>query len=696
MKTKYKFVLDTEIGVFILDEAPLEWAKMKVLLKRDPIYKGIFPEFILDKLTFIGVGKDKLKELFDTKGIFAKATLRVYYLSKTTFEYKKLPTDYKLDFNVYFFENNQVKINALPLGILADLRLRENFEIDVTKLKSVGEFQIQDYENLKKFITFPEIKGYYIADFLDENYNLIFLTSSDQPKDSFFTFPMTNISSDFFVDEIQNIPFGEWSSIDATDGFFYFSEENRVIEIKGDIDLDVLQFVGGAAVLINIVRIDDNDVRYDNYIPFVNVVGKQIVHIDETITVNKKDSLVLYCRVIITGSSYPATVEIAIKNSVKIKISDAFIETPQRTVEGFPLYELNERALQIICDKQFPFYSEYLGREDVKKNLTEYYSSENQLRFAHILNGLNIRGAKLDNINNNLAITFKKLWKTENACYNLALGLKEVDGDYRIEIERFQDFFLEEEGLDLSGRIDEIKIKQESAAELLYAQISTGWNKNEYEENNGRGEYNGKNERLSTIPSDNKFDNVCDFRGDTKGMTTLLTKPFSTEDVKGDDDVFIVKTQRDSDDWKAETDENIQILDDSSLFQEGSLNLYFTPTRNLLRHKQELATGLDKKANSKLTFQTGSNLQTLKTTDGFTVVTENEDLRVHLIMPPKFDYKFLIAEIPFYEEDFEILKDNLKKYITLSDNLKGWLWGEGLEWNMTKNTATIKLIKKWL
>jgi len=123
------------------------------------------------------------------------------------------------------------------------------------------------------------------------------------------------------------------------------------------------------------------------------------------------------------------------------------------------------------------------------------------------------------------------------------------------------------------------------------------------------------------------------------------------------------------------------------------LNLLKTPTRILLEHKTELASSFDKKSDGKLTFQTADTLQTLQTTDGADDITENQDITAAELGNPRWKPNLLKVETAFFESDYEDLKINQKKYITLSSTKKGWIWN--IEWEVSKNKATIELIERW-
>jgi hypothetical protein len=203
------------------------------------------------------------------------------------------------------------------------------------------------------------------------------------------------------------------------------------------------------------------------------------------------------------------------------------------------------------------------------------------------------------------------------------------------------------------------------------------------------------------VPNDNEFDNIAPFRADTRGILELLLKLITvngTEDVSGDEDIFIVKSQRTgSHYWLAETNENITAYL-WSLFHDGSLNLYLTPVRNLIRNGQEINVGLALVPGTPLTYQTSDKNNLLQTTgEGYTV-SENQDIISDEVDPvahlaaPLWYPELLTVTMPFYEADYVLLSANPLGYITLSDTLSGWVMD--VRWTFAQNEATLKLIRR--
>ena len=374
---------------------------------------------------------------------------------------------------------------------------------------------------------------------------------------------------------------------------------------------------------------------------FAGDSGIKTITVSENITVNVDESIIIYA----LASVVPLpTFEIDFDTiSSDLEISETVVNSVETTIDAMPVYEALEMCGRHIFDTQYPIYTEFFGRLDTPYNIAgDFYLSENQLRFLSITSGLNIRGELLSDENTPLTISFEKLFQSLTSMYNLGYTFETIDDFLRLRIEEYSFFFEDSVSLDISSRISIFDIESEVMSELAYSSLKSGYRSFDYESINGRGEYNVNNERTSKLNVDGVFDNVSDIRADTKEISDLLTESIKgkgSTDSKADNSIFAFKSQRNTTDpdidWDAETDENIAVENFSSLFDEGSLNLYITPTRNLKRQGNKIKSALIKALSSSyLRFQTADKNQTLETTgEGYTV-TENEDLLVNDLEDP--------------------------------------------------------------
>ncbi|MEI6424154.1 MAG: hypothetical protein WCP55_18200, partial [Lentisphaerota bacterium] len=391
---------------------------------------------------------------------------------------------------------------------------------------------------------------------------------------------------------------------------------------------------------------------------------------------------------------------------MKLNISVAVSSTPEATIEGFPVYEALERTCQHVLDTQYPIYSDFFGRMDVSYRDGIKYSSEDQRRFAQIHGGLNIRGAKLydpitgeGNSDVQLALSFKNLFKSLKALYNIGYAIETLDGEtsQRIRIEEYVYFFEDALGLDLSDRITKYDIQSQVMPELIPVDLKSGYDNFEYLSVNGLGEPNTVNQRTSIMNTATKWENISPIRGDTKGIIDNLANPLGengTTDTKGDNAVFIIKTQKptvpvNNEDWIPEKDTNIRI-DSGSLFKDELLNRYFTPTRMMIRHINRIAAGMTLFPLSKLTFQKTDKWSSLMTSgEGVDYLSESDDILTSSLFAPLYKAMKHTAIVDFTFADLEVLKLYPYRYIKFSADISGYLLSFKKKNNEDKAEITI-------
>ena len=712
--SKYRFtlsyILHSENGVLELKHAPLEWADMDLLLKRDPVTHGVYISAVVSSLTFVKEGKQLLQDLYASKNVFSQCDLFIYYLDHTKREYVSMPTSYKLDFNTYQVVNvskstNGVRINCLETDMVSKFQQRKDTEVNLNNLTGLSGFSITPYTALKKNVNIGAISQYNAANYANSDVNNYLLKSSEIGADTteYIYTPMTFSYSDFF--ESVNVFYAVRTGHNGASAFLTQMTEERDLNIKGSYTFTINELSGlnnTLGIYMVVLDVSNNVLITRTLATYAKgASGEKTLTINEDIT-SVADSYVTLVAVsfVEAGGNDQISVSFGASN---LQVTQALSSSPAITAESMPVYEAMERCLQLVCDTQFPFYSEFFGRTDTPYNIAgDFYASENQLRFANLMPGICLR--QMPMANQSFPVKFSDLFKAIRSIWCVGCGFETVGGLLKFRIEELSHFYQDDLALDLTinNRINEIEIETEQYAEGMFAKIKSGYAKFTYESVMGRGEYNTTNQRTTVVPNDNQFDNSVPFRADTKGALDLILKNIhtsGTEDVQGDEDIFIIKTQRGAvQHWDAETDENITIEENTSLFQDGSLNLYMTPTRNLIRNGQIINAGLSFMPGTKLAYQTSDKNSKLKTTgEGYTV-TENQDIVVYEtgtvahLPAPLWHPELLHLEIPFYEEDFVALNAKPLGYVKLSETYSGWI--KDIKWKFAKNRATITLIRR--
>lgn len=712
---KYLFKLMSDVETITCNPEPLEWESGSLEIKRDLDCGGVFISFLCDSLTFVGNGAEFLRNLFIYSELNAKCTLIIYYWKNIDVStpslsrrYVEFPTRFNIDFNFYEIVkigkfNFGVRVKAVNNSVQTKLDSRQDIDIDITKSVSIGGTTLINYPTLKMGLYYSATNIFYSAWMAKYTDSSQFQHIADVV--SYSSIPLNKISSQFT--ELQTVGYmTKQTNLTIIPSFFknalYDYDE---LEIYCDItitvddrwngsnpfELQVLETkeIGGVTTIINTYTLG----AFGN--TEGNVAFAEIINI--TLTKGNSLKLVVYNGGI--DAQYHA-------HSIRqiLTVVQRVAETPATQTQGYPVYEATEKLLQHILDVQYPFYSEYFGRTDVKYNaLNNVYSSENQLRFAHIQLGLNQRGLSFSDPETSLILNFKDLFKSLKAIWNVGYMFdSSIDGFLRLRIEEYSYFFQDIEVLDLSSRINKYDIQSQVMPELVPNDLKSGFDSYEYLSLNGRGEPNTTNQRTSVMNTSTKFENISILRGDTKGIMDNLSNPIlgdETIDTKGDSDIFIIKTQKDAVyNWKPEKAENITIAS-GSLFGEDLMNRYFTPSRMLIRHGNRIKSGMTKLSSTDvLRFQKSDKSNSLETTgtagiENYTI-KESDDILVSSLANPIYKPIKHTVDCLFTQIDLELLQATPLGYITFSSDISGYLLS--LKKKNNEDKATITIIERYI
>ena len=690
----YLFKLVSETDECICNIEPLEWKAGTLEMKRDLDCGGVFSSYICDSLTFIGNGATFLDNLFTSKGVNAVCTLIIYYWKEFDAvapsagrQYIEFPTRYLINFN--FWERVKIgrfyfgiKVKAINSSTQTKLDNRQDVEVDITKRTSIGSQtadNIADYSDLKKGLYFDAVDVRFRAKLIKEVG--LFQINRDKYVDTYTGLPV-DIEMDYGNDfsEIQSVTHTTRAMfINRIEAFFRTSAFDHELSIDYRFSFPVTNGYSHNPYFLQIIEYSaalGEGTTYD-IADFGRYARSYIFEGNVLVTVRKGYEL----RLVVMVEGHNATYQAGCEYS-RMEISEVISTTPATLTEGYPVYEALERVCQHDLDTQYPIYSDFFARIGVPYKEGVFYSAENQLRFAHIMGGMNLRGAALDNVDTPLAISFKNLFKCLKSLYNVGYSLETLTGEtyQRIRIEEYAHFFENTLGLDLSARITKYDIQSQVMPELIPVDLKSGYDNFEYLSLNGRGEPNTTNQRTSIMNTATKWENISPFRADTKGIYNNLATTIGSQgstDTKGDNAIFIIKTQKQSpavtgQDWIPEKETNVQIVS-GSLFKEDLLNRYFTPTRILRRHANRIAAGLTLFTTSVLKFQKSDKTSLLETTgEGYTTV-ENADILVSDLATPIYKAMKHTVLVEFTFADLEVLKLYPYRYLKFSNDISGYL-----------------------
>jgi len=181
---KLLFKLVTETNTVICDVEPLEFASGSTVFKRDLDVGGVFISYQADSLTFVGNGAELLRNEFNAYELNAKCTLIIYWFKNSTRTYIEYPSRFDIAFNFYEVVkvgnfHFGIRVKAVNSSTQTKLDNRQDIEVDVTKLVSIGGVTISGYGandvDLKKELNYPAMDVNYQAEMFKDLRCLIFM-----------------------------------------------------------------------------------------------------------------------------------------------------------------------------------------------------------------------------------------------------------------------------------------------------------------------------------------------------------------------------------------------------------------------------------------------------------------------------------------------------------------------------------------
>lgn len=673
---EYRFIFVTNSGGIVpiiveLEYAPDGWVD-EVEIERSQKYKGLFRKYSSNELKFPKDGRTYLKNIYESKGIGAESILWVEKLNKNTFEYDVRYIG-KFDFSTYKIDEIYASIQVLDNLLTDKVKNRENIEVDLLTNISVNGTNMTSFGSEATHFDFPSTTIGAIAQYAGGTaYSTPYMAS-----------PTESIRIGLALGFSQ-IPECEDQSSGMSGDYFYRNapsdtQVRLVLATKGDLAFSEAQFhsvdltftlkgaSSGDVVIKNIYGLKDNEkFEFSNeYVSWLNI--------------SSGDNL--YVEVTATPSVWPP-----INGGIGIYLIETYMyfeveifDISQHQATGFQYYEGLLRVLQKLTDKADVFYSEFFGRTDTP---IQTYAADGEL--GVFTKGQLIRGVDT-NIDVNFSVTLKEMFESLNAVFNIGMGIETIGGNEMVRIEDMAHFFDTEVILDLSSRISPDQIGKEVLPDWHYSQVITGYKKYENEIDGALFEYNGKQTYTTIInslmPAQNTLDIQSKYRADSNGINLLRNKfgDADSEDVKGDDETFIVDTIRDADpaiNFIARQDDGFDYVDEPISNGEG-FNYRYTPKRNMLRHGPIIRAGLEKaNLNSYLIFQATERVVQLtsKLTAEADEVTEMSNERANdLDAPMWWPEAYVLDECPFFSEDLAAVDANPYGIIKLAENMYGWV-----------------------
>ena len=685
---RFKFVLSSNGTDLTLRYAPKGWNESELTFIRDKFYKGVFESYSTSELTFVKDGRDFVQTAYETDGIDHEVTINIYILNNSTFQYQ-LYFAGKLDLSTYKIDSIGVTCEVIPTGFQNIVLNRDKIDVDMMSTKYIGgaDGSMEYLFGVWEKVTIPE---YQATKNCDWRFNGQAVAVSNYAH----YLPMQLSFSEFEIGETFNQEFDEIIKFFVPTAAFTGNINGTlrvIVSGTGAYQIDVylkIRTVGNAVSTVESYTASGTDTIDTTFV------------IDEPVGLGPLDSL--YFEGYLTGTNADLSY-LASSVSVSQPIGSTLSEI---SVPMFYIYEAFARTLQLISGKHLPIYSKFLGRID---SSPETYITDGFGSLISITNGKWIR--QFDPNANQLNFSLKELFNSINAIHNIGLGFETISGDLKCRIENevyFFDitdnssypgetqFYQVNQILDLSGYLNNEMISKEVLPDWYANEIDGGYGTFEYENVQGLKEFNTKSNWATPIKSvKSKLNLISTYRADTQGVNKLREKPvatFPTEDVSGDNDVFMFDVKRGGTYvFTVKTWDDFDYIS-GGVDPQSSYNLNFSPRRNLERHGNRI---------NSMRLKTTDEIQWLKSDKNNSLVTQRKDETTQKaenadILVTTLDLGYWIPEAYIFEAPVNLttltaIQANPRGVIKIGVDKYGWILD--VQTNNEKKKGTFKLLR---
>lgn len=694
---RFKFVLSSNGTDLTLRYAPKGWDDGELTFIRDKFYKGVFESYSTSELTFVKDGRDFIQTAYETAGIDHEVTINIYILNNSTFQYQIYFAG-KLDLSTYKIDSIGVTCEVIPAGFQNVVLNRDEIDVDMRSTKSIGgtDGDTPALSTVPEKVTIPEYKVTQNADWYGEE-------NKTNTGISFIHYvPLALIFSEYEQNELFSQTYAKTS--DGSQKII-LSQNNHSVDIYGVINARViLQSAAFSGLNISIKK---NGVDFYSQPCIETQTGPY--EYSYTLVINSIVTLALNDTIEVIGTFLTTSIL-----SYSLFYFNASINISEQLGSSlvnvspfmFYIYEAFVRTLQLTSGNQQPFYSKFLGRTD---SVPVSYPTDGLGSLMAITNGRWVR--EFDANTNQLNFSLKELFTSINALHNIGLGFETISGSLKVRIEPEAYFFDITENpnyptesqyyqvnqiLDLSSEVTNEIISKEVLPDWYANEIDGGYGTFEYENVQGLKEFNTKSSWATPIKAvKTKLNLVSPYRADTQGVNKLREKPvatFPTEDVSGDNDVFLFDVKRGGTYvFTVKTWDDFDYVS-GGVDPQSSYNLNFSPRRNLERHGNRI-TSMKLKTTDEIQWLKSDKNNSLITQrdDETTPKAENEDILVSTLTPGYWVPEAYIFEAPVNLATVTAIQANPRGVIKIGTGKYGWILD--IQTNNEKKKGTFKLLR---
>lgn len=662
---KFKFVLSsTDYGRLEQHYSPVGWADSELTFTRDDTYKSVIESYSTNELTFVKDAREYIQTAYEARGIDYEITIRIKILQNSTFQY----VDYfvgRLDLSTYKIDSTGVTAEVIPTGFQNTVLNRDSIEVDLfnTKFIGGGENSMEQISGMPTTLKLPPYSALQ-----DSDWGISGIREKSSTYNHYV--PMDLNASEFDVSQNQEF--------DLTVPFFVSSQDINV-NVSAQISLSLISLGLPAKFTYQAVLRKNGTPVNSYYFENPGEVSQFDIDftIDEDLELLVNDELSLTA----TTTTNKDTYLISYENSALSMSAEIGVTLGTVTVASFLAFEWTARVIQLISGNADPLESEELGRTD---SSPVSYVSDGDSSLTNMTNGRLIREFPESQVTLNGSL--KGTFKTLNGIKNIGLGFE----NDKVRIEKESYFFDISDNpsyptesqkyqvnqiLDVSSFVTDEIIEKEVLPDWYANEAKSGYSKFEYETIQGLKEFNTKSNYAIPIKAvKSTLDLTSDFRADTQGVNKQREKPYSdnsTEDVNGDNNVFLFDSKRDAP-WTAKTNEDFDFVG-GGIDPEQNYNLDFTPRRNLERHGNRFSSMQIDIGKEIQWMQSDKNTKLVTQKTGEDAKPENGDIVIGSLDVGYWIPEAYIFQAPVDETSIASIQANPRGVIKVGTDKYGWI-----------------------
>lgn len=618
-----QYIIIKDSKEFILPTSPDGWDDTVISWVRSETYTGLIRNMAVP-MKFPLDGAWLIREKFYTDGIEGRVQLKINKLNRSTWVYEQL---FLGDLDLSMFEDGAefVEVTAMEAGISSRVKAYEGIKYTFPMDEAID-------------VELPGLKLLETATFLLTSGAQYPLTLNNQVLFPLMIIQNETKSVEASAQEVEFTSLGQPPlNLTTSDKWFYKATVNGDIRFQG--------FVEGSNFMIY-VR-DETGVILRT---IGGSAGGQYFKIpfDFTLTVTAGKKLFLTGTTFVIGG--PTTMY-----DGEISASYTTISPPS-IIKAFRPKYLFDQLIKKMNGTEYPTQSFHLDR----------------WRQLVITSGEAIRGIR----NPKLKTSFKDFFTSINAVTNAGFGTE----NNKAVLEAKDYFFRNIEAFDL-GEVKKFNLTPNKSD--FYSSIKVGYPDQNYDEINGRQEFNSEQIHSTPITRvQRELDLLSIYRADIYGIEFLRInlEGKSTTDNSSDNDVFFIfindQEEPGQDYFRPEPSTDFANVSGVAA-GDTAYNLRISPKRNLFRHGNYLHAMLDKLGSYYINFESAKKNVDLASTDskGFRVL-ENMNISIPSLDDPLFlpylatisvdvpkDLQQIIDALPFGFIKFSFEDHSYKGYI---------------------------------